>query len=422
LVYDVRSPPMERAEGRIPEMTIQSFTFHDGPRDWSLEEMRLGQLNLLVGISGVGKTRILEALKSVRRSALEDSRETNGCAWTLRLDIGGEAYCWSAETSIVAHDPWIVEPKLSDDEEYEEYEPTSLPRFLKERIEIGSSETLVERENGKFVFDGKKLPRLKSTESAITLLRDEEKIRPLRQALGRFIFSEAQEIQTEPFEIGRLSQAHAVHQHPTLQTLQDATYLHLLLRAYLLEKLHPEEFRAIQDEFMAIFPSVEDLKLIEKRPLDIHDLEIVDERQKIAFSESNVIAMGIREYGVPDWIPQRRISSGMMRVLVHLFEVALAPPGTVIAIDEFENSLGVNCLPEITDHLLRRARDLQFILTSHHPYVINNIPKRYWKLVTRRKSAVSVVDAAKVSSLDTASRHEDFFLLMNSPEYEEGIA
>jgi hypothetical protein len=82
--------------------------------------------------------------------------------------------------------------------------------------------------------------------------------------------------------------------------------------------------------------------------------------------------------------------------------------------------MGVNCLPEITDHFLRYS-DLQFILTSHHPYVINNIPWQYWKLVTREGSEVTVKDATSVSALSTASSLDRFTQLLNLEEYAEAI-
>jgi hypothetical protein len=110
----------------------------------------------------------------------------------------------------------------------------------------------------------------------------------------------------------------------------------------------------------------------------------------------------------------------MQRTLVHLLSIALAPSGTVIIVDEIENSMGVNCLPQLIEHFLQRT-DLQFILTSHHPYVINNIPWRYWRLVTRKGSEVTVRDATSIPALDSASSLEKFTQLMNLEEYEEAI-
>lgn len=91
----------------------------------------------------------------------------------------------------------------------------------------------------------------------------------------------------------------------------------------------------------------------------------------------------IKEKGVSHWIHQGQISSGMLKTLLHISELYLSTQDTVILIDEFENSLGINCIDVVTELLLEN-RNMQFIITSHHPYIINNIPMEYWKIVTRR--------------------------------------
>ena len=111
----------------------------------------------------------------------------------------------------------------------------------------------------------------------------------------------------------------------------------------------------------------------------------------------------------------------MRRTLVHLLELALSPPGTVLLIDEYENSMGVNCLPAVTEQILERAGDLQFIITSHHPYVINNVDKKHWMVVRRRGSVVEVVPASAIPSLDTRSSQDAFIQLMNAEEYRGSI-
>jgi hypothetical protein len=72
--------------------------------------------------------------------------------------------------------------------------------------------------------------------------------------------------------------------------------------------------------------------------------------------------------------------------------------------------------------LLRRAPDLQFIVTSHHPYIIEKIPPEHWKIVTRRGSHVRVLDARAIPALVKGrSRLDHFTRLINLPEYEQGI-
>ncbi|MFN4955795.1 MAG: AAA family ATPase, partial [Aphanizomenon sp.] len=127
----------------------------------------------------------------------------------------------------------------------------------------------------------------------------------------------------------------------------------------------------------------------------------------------------IQENGLEDWIPQQRISSGMFRTLIFLIEVISAPKESVILIDEFENSLGINCMAELTDFLLDKSPDVQFILTSHHPYIINNIPWKTWQIVSKSGNKVRVKKASDIPALDTASSLDKFTQLINLLDSEE---
>jgi hypothetical protein len=112
----------------------------------------------------------------------------------------------------------------------------------------------------------------------------------------------------------------------------------------------------------------------------------------------------------------------MQRYLSFLIHLSFAPPGTVVLIDELESSLGVNCLPAVTRFLLSRAPNLQLVLTSHHPYIIEQIPPSHWKIVTRKGSRVRVLDAEKIPAMAEDRSHLDRFTrLINLPEYEHGV-
>jgi hypothetical protein len=188
----------------------------------------------------------------------------------------------------------------------------------------------------------------------------------------------------------------------------------LLAKVFILQENLPSEFIKVKEAYREIFPTVLDIELFDE---DIVDGIVTADG---SFVDEDGLSLGIKENGVEGWVIDDRISVGMRRTLMHFFEVALAAPGTSIIIDEVENSLGVNCLPQITDHFLGHT-ELQFILTSHHPYVINNIPWRYWKLVTRKGSEVTVKDATSIPELDSTSSLEKFTQLMNLEEYEEAI-
>ncbi|MDB9535757.1 hypothetical protein PN451_07880 [Dolichospermum planctonicum CS-1226] len=49
-------------------------------------------------------------------------------------------------------------------------------------------------------------------------------------------------------------------------------------------------------------------------------------------------------------------------------------------------------MAELTDFILDKSSDIQFILISHHPYMINNIPWDNWQIVNLLDSSESPID------------------------------
>lgn len=178
----------------------------------------------------------------------------------------------------------------------------------------------------------------------------------------------------------------------------------ILLKLALIAGHLPNLFEKIKFKFIDIFPHVENFKI-----------EAVEDNENPSFTR---FPIQIKEKGVNDWIFQNNISSGMLKTLIHISELYLSPEGTVILIDEFENSLGINCIDVVTD-LIRENRNIQFILTSHHPYIINNIGMEHWKIVTRKGGLVTVIDAKDLNL--GKSKHQAFTQLINLEEYSEGI-
>ncbi|HKC69360.1 MAG TPA: AAA family ATPase, partial [Bacteroidia bacterium] len=168
-----------------------------------------------------------------------------------------------------------------------------------------------------------------------------------------------------------------------------------------------DTFKEIKSRFTEVFPQIEDIKI---EPLRDNDFSTF-------IFEATVIQ--IKEKGVKKWIPHNRMSSGMLRTLLHIAEMYLWNEGTVILIDEFENSLGLNCIDVLTEDLIHDNNNVQFIATSHHPYIINKIPYDYWKIVTRKGSLIKIYDA-KDSDMGK-SHHDKFLSLINHPLYKQGI-
>ncbi|MEO5376192.1 MAG: ATP-binding protein [Magnetococcus sp. DMHC-6] len=388
-------------------MSIVSFEFENREIGWRLQKTHFSPFNLLVGTSGVGKSRVLRALRTVRNVVIKGAR-ANGCSWSLELDIEKHIYQWKASVSLI---PGMVSDDTLFGEEDDDAGRNGVgpPIFETETIVLDGKELVFRKQDeGIFRFNNSSLPKLKDSESVISLLEKEDVISPLYLNIKRFIFSNKGD---DDF-IFPLP-AHNTKKYSSFLELQASVDRYFLYRAWIMQEQFLENFKEISNRFVDIFSTIEDLKLI-----SLNEIEGV--LVPPWFSRDSV-TLAIKEKGVKGWIPAKRLSSGMIQTLTHLLELALAPKDSVFFFDELENSLGVNCLPQVVDAMRERMGEVQFILTSHHPYVINNIPYESWKIVTRKGSEVTVRDASEINALQTKSAQDRFFLLLNSPEYEEGI-
>ncbi len=383
-------------------MRIDRLEFHNKDSGWHLEPIEFfPDLTLLVGVSGVGKTQILNAIGTLMQIARDTTfREGWGIEWDLKYSTAGRRYCWQGEcegrevhsNGMSRDHPLLTATGMN---------PLPRPRILRE-ILVEDDTPLIERNADRILLEGKQTPKLSPSEPAISLLCREERIKPAYDGLGQIAhltpFMSVAELVTR-----QIKYVDTCRQFPTPEAIR-ASAFSTPLKLMLVYEVAPNVFRDIVKRFQQVFPQVEDLQveLIDMGPLG----EIPNLRMK--------------ERGSDTWIPERRISSGMLRTLVHLSMIHLWPEGTVILIDEFENSLGVNCLDEITQHMMEQSRHLQFVLTSHHPYIINNIPSKHWKVVTRKGSLVTSHDSKELGL--GRSKHEAFLQLLNSELYREGIS
>jgi hypothetical protein len=378
-------------------MKITSFSFTDLQTNWTLEAMSFDAFNLLVGVSGAGKTRIVEALKRVCAATLRTGAAPPDCAWDLAFEHKNVRYRWEART------------QASDSESPGAGTPP-LPSFLMERVTVDET-PLIDRTEEHFSYGEMDLPKLKPSDTAIHLLAEDTSLLPVRDAFRNVMFSEAVRPEETVFSDGQIDGPLGRIRQPagnldqlrsTLAVGNSALYGGLVTyTGYVVQETLQDAWEDLQSAYCDIFSGV--------TKIGVQRVRLPDSRSKFV--------LRIREEGSDDWIPQERISSGMVRTLAHMIEVTVAPPGSVIVIDEFENSLGINCMPPLVDFLLARAPDFQYVLTSHHPYIINNLPTDTWKLVMRRGSVVRVVNARDIPALRGASHHQAFTRLINLPEY-----
>lgn len=378
-------------------MKLNSIKYTNTEQEWGFEEINFFDLTLLVGVSGVGKTQILGSIYNLKQIADGDS--ANGVKWEVNFQtLSGNIYFWKGEFENVKLKNEFI-PDIFDEEK-----DKNKPRIISENIFLNGKE-IIFRDNNVFKFNGKEMPKLISTESAINILKEEDLIKEIYESFKLIIFRD--HTQKEGIRYSHLSVEKLKKKYKTFDQIKESD-LDTFHKFALVYDVSKPTFEEIKSTFIEVFPQVEDLKV---EP-------IVDNEFSSFMFEATVIQ--IKEKGVDKWIPQNRMSSGMLRTLIHIAEMYLWNEGTVILIDEFENSLGLNCIDVLTEDLIYNNNNIQFIATSHHPYIINKIPYDYWKIVTRKGSAIKTFDA---KDFDLGKSHHDRFMsLINHPFYKHGIS
>jgi len=392
-------------KSKIKFMKINSIKFCDTDTKWNLSKVELKNLTLLVGASGVGKTQILKSVLILRAIARGDSY--SGAKWEIDFTtLDNNNFVWKGEFEQTG------KGLLSIRRTGESVEDDTLKVIFEELYLNGKQ--IIERDLEKIIFDGQKTVKLAQDESVVSLLKEEDLIAPAFHGFQRIIFSDQVESKRSPqsFNPDFITKERILQKYKTIESIREAEE-NIITKLYLAYNNAKNIMNSIEERFIDIFPFVTEIKIA---PLDFEDSDDTPSvLREMPFIQ-------IRERNVEDWIIQPQISSGMYRTLMHLSELFLCPEGTVILIDEFENSLGVNCIDELTVDLQTSShRNLQFIITSHHPYIINQINFKNWKLVTRKGSEVATREAADVVDFGK-SKQQAFIQLTQLEEFTTGIA
>ena len=368
-------------------MKFKSITATDKTSGWNVENIQFNpMLTLLVGASGVGKTMILNLINSLCQIA--NGKSYHGIAWKVEFEQDGHEYVWEGE--------FEVKKEL----ENTFLNLTEIKFSLVREYISDDGEVVVLRTMDSFTYKGKEMVKLDGTKSAVELLKGEDAISPIHWG-----FDQCYNLNVADTSI-HISPVMDIYKQHELNSLaiKELRNLSPLERLFLLRKNKLKEFDEICQKFQDIFPNVEK----------------IDFTLAKVFNDALIPLLVIKEKNVSTWVPQNGISSGMMRTLLQIITLVLANDGDVIMIDEFENGLGVNCINELADLIMEPEANIQVVMTSHHPYIINAIPVKDWKILTRNGSDVQVHTAEELH-IGEHSKHEAFMQLLQTPEYKTGI-
>ncbi len=374
-------------------MRIIEYSCKDSRDNWSFDKISFNGLNLLVGASATGKTRLLNTISNLALF-ITGARKSAATVWSIIFEAEGCRYQWDLATD----DKTDIAGKV-----------------IKEKLirtAGGKRKVIIDRTSEKFVFDGKELPKLSATESGVFLLKEESLIKP--------VFNEFQFILRRNFwsdELKSLENYHmsdqkiekGLDQEDTLEKLFKMK-VGLSYQLWLLKKFLPEKFIRITEYFKNVFPSIEAVSFEDLTKL-LPNIAALKE----------IPAFCIKEAGNNKLIPLHELSSGMQKVLMVITDLLTLPKGAIYMLDEYENSLGINAIDFLPELLNENDLENQIFITSHHPYLINKIPVENWIVFHRKAAKVSVMQGKELARKFEKSRQQAFLQLINEPFYKEGI-
>lgn len=356
---------------------------------WEIGPVNLQKQNLFVGISGSGKTRTLGAIFNVACFAVGSKSLASPAKVKLEAEVNKEVYSWEWETISV----------------------DGRVQLKYELIWIGSGEErrlIVERRADEFKFLDVSLPKLNPSNSALSLLKEEDAIKPLISGLSMILMRSFQsEALNKMLALGNITKE-IEDKFKVSKCLSDLPLdLPLCVKLYFISKYKSESYEQIMALFKSIFPTIESAEIKYVNP------------PVQAPAGKLYPYVFFKEKGVKNQIAVNELASGMQKVFAIIADVICSPKGLIYLVDEYENSLGVNAIDFLPELLESFGIGKQFLITTHHPYLINQLPVEKWVLFNRKGSIVKTTSGRNFADRYSKSRQDAFIQLINDPAYFE---
>ena len=347
-------------------------------------------ITLLVGLSGVGKTQILNAIEYSMKLAVNKNLRLEPYEVSVCFQIGEEEYVWSYK---------IQQDYAEDIIESKEIKYC----FVYEKLQNSKGDILMQRTPDTIEVAGyDKVPTPKKDESLLVQYSEDSFVKPIISEMSKLYPIEIDidvrgAIAQDSFNMfkAKIKDSLKGKERPPFEKFSN---LPVPLKIYITKKYYPEMYAQI-------FSAVKELFM------EINNIDIVED------SARELYMVAIDVYGKK--LMQHEISNGMLKTIYYIVELITMSANSLVLIDEFENGLGVNCIDVLAELLLSERKDLQFIITSHHPKIINQISNRKWKIIERDIATVKNSTAEEYGIMH--SQHDAYFNLINRWEYEGKI-
>ena len=372
---------------------ITSFFWKGSDQEaWKFEKAYLRKVNLFVGKSGSGKSRLLNVIFNFAAYVSRGEPFRDG-TFDIELNINGYIYNWFYEAVTKDGVSIVMKEKLT-----------------RKSIDGADERIIVDRDDKKFLFFDKELPKLDKNKPSVNILKNEDDIEPIYNAFSRVKrrnfhdegLKDVLSIQNVPAELENEYKKHGFNAFITNE-------LTISAKLYLLKTYHNNIYKKITSSFSSVFPEIEEF--------NIKNVSLPIATQQVGKSP----LFFVKEKNVKNEIPVIELSSGMQKVLLIIVDILTLPDSSLYIIDEYENSLGVNAIDFLPSFILDNRDDLQYIITTHHPYLINSMPIKNWRLFSRKGSSVSIADGKYIEEKYGKSKQQAFIKLLNDPLYSGEI-
>ena len=347
-------------------------------------------ITLLVGLSGVGKTQILNAIEYSLKLAVNKNLRLEPYNTTLCFQIGEEVYVWSY--------------RIQQDHAEDIFESKEIKYFFAyEKLQNIKGDILMQRTPDTIQVTGyDKVPTPKKDESLLVQYSEDAFVKPINSEMLKLYPIEIEmdvrgAIAQESFNMFKAKIKESFKENEK-QPFEKFSHLPVPLKIYITKEYYPQMYAQI-------FSAVKELFM------EINSIDIVEDPDR------EIYMVAIDVYGKR--LLQHEISNGMLKTIYYIVELITMSKNSLVLIDEFENGLGVNCIDVLAELLLGERRDLQFVITSHHPKIINQISNKKWKIIERDIATVKNFTAEEYGIMH--SQHDAYFNLINRWEFEGKI-
>lgn len=376
---------------RVKNVKIQWLEFENLKTQLKIERIYFNNdVTLLVGLSGVGKTQILNAVEYSLNLAVDKDEPLRPYKVGIGVLVDDEEYEWFYEINKANENELII----NEDNKYE---------FVYEKL-VKNNEIVFERKNLEVEVVGyDKVPQPKKSESLILQYSDDKNFEKLISGIRKLYPVEIElavhgGIRSESFSRLKSKVIDTLNVSEEKVEFKVFSHLPVAVKLYIVKNYYPDIYVKIFDAVKELFMEIEDIDVEEDAVREMY-------------------LVSIQVYGKK--LLQQDISNGMLKTIYYIVELFTMSEDSLVLIDEFENGLGVNCIDVLSELMLSERDDLQFIITSHHPKIINAIDKNKWKIIDREGSIVK--NSSSLSYGIGNSQHDAYFNLLNRWEFEGKI-